>query len=191
MDSNKSGKHWIEWANTHAKNSQKVVDLRQPFEGHVREFIRALEAAGARVHVKATRRSANRAYLFHWAWMISLGKCKASHAELRDSVGIQWDHGDEEASKKGAHELVVGFNLAVPPRSTVAPALASNHIHGNAIDMDIRWDGMLSVKKKNGTISKIQYLSNTNMNWELHAVGKSYGVIKHINDDPHWSFNGR
>jgi hypothetical protein len=191
MDNNKSGKHWVEWANINAKNSSRVVDLTQPFENHVRDFIKALEAAGARVSVRATRRSPKRAYLFHWSWMISLKKCKPSDPPFNDNVGIIWDHGDEEESIKGAHEMVVGFGLAVPPRSTVVPALNSNHIAGKAIDMDIRWDGTINIKQKDGKLMKVTYLQNTNLNWDLHKVGKSYGVYKHTKDDPHWSFNGR
>jgi hypothetical protein len=86
---------------------------------------------------------------------------------------------------------VDGFGLAVPPKSTVAPALASNHIAGQAIDMDITWTGVLRVKKKDGTVVNVHYKCNPNANVPLHQVGESYGVKKHKSDAPHWSYNGR
>ncbi|WP_198555623.1 hypothetical protein [Colwellia sp. 75C3] len=48
-------------------------------------------------------------------------------------IDIQWDHGDLAESKAGALEMVKGFGLAVPPRSTNPPSLTSNHISGEAI----------------------------------------------------------
>ena len=67
MAKTKSGKYWVTWANAHAKNSDSVDDLVDPFQKNVKAFIAALEAAGATVDVKATRRDAKRAYLFHWS----------------------------------------------------------------------------------------------------------------------------
>ena len=52
-------------------------------------------------------------------------------------VDIEWDHGDLAQSQAGAQEMVDGFGLAVPPDSTVAPALMSHHIAGKAIDMKL------------------------------------------------------
>jgi len=140
--------------------------------------------------VKSTRRDAKRAYLFHWAWLIALGKSKASDAKPMAGVDIVWDHGDAAKSKFGAQEMVNGFGLAVPPKSTVAPALSSNHIVGKAIDMDITWTGELKVTKKNGTVVSVTYMLNPNLNTKLHAVGESYGAKKHKSDAPHWSVNG-
>jgi hypothetical protein len=187
----KSGKYWVTWADVHAKNSSRVDDLVDPFKSHVKAFKKALEDAGAKVRVRATRRDAKRAYLFHWSWMIALGKCKPSEATPKAGVDIQWDHGDLAQSKAGAQQMVDGFGLAVPPKSTVAPALASNHISGQAIDMDISWTGDLKVKNKDGTLASVPYLSNPNLNTKLHMVGESYDVKKHKSDAPHWSYNGR
>ena len=191
MPKTKSGKYWVSWANQHAKNSDKIDDLVEPFRSHVKAFIKALEDAGAQVHVKATRRDAKRAYLFHWSWMIALGKGKPSEAKPLAGVDIEWDHGDLAQSKAGAREMVDGFGLALPPKSTVAPALASNHIAGQAIDMDITWTGVLQVKKRDGTVVSVHYMSNPNANVPFHQVGESYGVKKHKSDAPHWSYNGR
>jgi hypothetical protein len=140
-----SGKSWVTWADTHAKNSTSVDDLAAPFKTNAKAFIAALEAAGAKVKISTTKRSDKRAYLFHWAWKIGLGKCKASEATAKAGVEIEWDHGDEAKSKAAAKEMITGFGLAVPPKSTVAPSLTSNHIAGNAIDMDITWTGTLKV----------------------------------------------
>jgi hypothetical protein len=190
MPKSNSGKSWVTWADDCAKNSSSVDDLIEPFKPHVKAFIKALKDAGAKVTVSATLRAAKRAYLFHWSWMIALGKCKPSEARSMAGVDIEWDHGDVAQSKAGAKEMVDGFKLAVPPLSTVAPALSSNHIVGKAIDMDITWAGDLKVKKKDGTMVSIQYMSNPNLNTKLHAVGESYGVTKLKTDAPHWSSNG-
>lgn len=186
----KSGKYWVTWANTHAKNSNKIGDLAEPFKTNAKNFIKALKDAGATVTITTTKRSKKRAYLFHWSWKISQGKCKASDATSLTGVTIQWDHGNEAASKKGALEMVQGFGLAVPPQSRVAPALNSNHIPGKAIDMHIVWTGTIKVKKKGGTEVSVPFNSDVNANTTLHAVGDSYGVKKLKSDKPHWSFNG-
>jgi hypothetical protein len=195
MSKTKSGKYWVTWANVHAKNSSKLDDLAEPFKSHVKAFIKALEDAGAKVHIEATRRAAKRAYLFHWSWKIALGKCKPSEAKALPGVDIEWDHGDLAQSKAGAQEMVDGFGLAVPPKSTVAPDLDSNHIAGQAIDMDITWTGELKVKKKDGTkdgtVVSVPYMSNANQNTKLHTVGESYSVKKLTSDAPHWSYNGK
>src|SRR5207248_10574750 len=114
-----------------------------------------------------------------------------SDAQAMAGVDIEWDHGDAAKSRAAAREMVKGFGLAVPPKSTVAPALHSNHIAGKAVDMDITWEGTLRVEKKDGTVVSVPYMSNPNLNTKLHAVGASYGVKKHKSDAPHWSYNGR
>jgi hypothetical protein len=98
---------------------------------------------------------------------------------------------DKLGSIAGAKEMIDGFGLAVPPYSTQAPSLTSNHIAGKAIDMDINWIGTLKVKKKDGTVAEVPYVSNPNANVMLHQVGASYGVKKLTTDKPHWSYNGR
>lgn len=190
MAKTKSGTYWVTWANAHAKNSDSVDDLADPFKDKVKEFIKALEDAGATVSVTSTRRDAKRAYLFHWSWLIGLGKSKASAATAKAGVEIEWDHGDDAQSKAGAKEMIRGFGLAVPPKSKVAPALSSNHISGKAIDMDITWEGDLKVKKKDGKTVTVPFISDPNVNTKLHAVGASYGVKKHKTDAPHWSVDG-
>ena len=159
-------------------DSKSVDDLEDLFKTKVNEFIKALEAAGANVDVVNTLRSEKRAYLFHWSWLIGLDKAKASEATERADVEIQWDHGDEEQSKKGAKEMIDGFGLAVPPNSTNAPALDSRHIEGKAIDMNITWTDTIKVKNKDGTETSVKFDANVNANTTLHGVGATYGVIK-------------
>ena len=187
----KSGKYWVAWANAHAKNSNKIDDLEASFKNNVKAFIKALTDAGAKVDVSTTKRSEKRAYLFHWSWKISQGKCKPSDAKKMIGVDIEWDHGDLKASKSGALEMVNGFGLAVPPRSTNPPSLTSNHVSGKAIDMTIKWSGTIKVKKKDGTEQSVKFMQNVNANTDLHKIGESYGVKKLKTDAPHWSFNGR
>jgi hypothetical protein len=186
----KSGTFWVTWADTHAKNSDNVEDLVEPFRSNAKSFIKALKDAAAAVIVSTTRRSDKRAYLFHWSWKISQGKCKASDPPKLEDVDIQWDHGTEADSTRGALEMVNGFGLAVPPQSVNPPSLTSHHITGNAIDMTIKWTGTMNVKKKAGTTVAVPFMSNVNVNSALHSVGDSYGVKKLRTDAPHWSIDG-
>lgn len=87
--SNKSGKYWVTWANKNALNSSKLADLDAGFKAKVKEFIKALEDAGAKVSVSATKRSKKRAYLFHWSWKISQDKSKPSEATKMVGVDIE------------------------------------------------------------------------------------------------------
>jgi len=191
MAKSKSGKSWVTWANTHAKGSSSIEELEGTFKTNLNAFKKALEDAGAKVEVESTKRSKKRAYLFHWSWKISLGKCKPKDATAMTGVDIQWDHGDLAKSKAGAKEMVSGFNLAVPPKSNVAPSLTSNHIAGKAIDMKISWDKTkkLKIKKKDGTEVEVPWKENVNLNTALHGVGATYSVKKHTGDKPHWSHN--
>lgn len=191
MPKTKSGTSWVTWANVHARNSTSVDDLDPSFKIKAKEFIKALKDAGARVDIETTKRSDKRAYLFHWSWKISQGKCKPSDATAMSGVDIEWNHGTEAASKLGAQMMVDGFGLAVPPNSTSPPSLNSNHIAGKAIDMEITWKDKIKVKKKDGTEIEVKFSTNVNTNTTLHAVGKSYGVKKLVTDRPHWSFNGK
>src|SRR5882757_7284968 len=141
----KSGAFWVGWADEHAPNSNSVEDLVEPFRSNAKSFIAALRAAGADVEVTATKRDAKRAYLFHWSWLIGLGKEPPSKPESMAGVDILWDHGNVTASRAGAMEMVAGFGLAVPPKSTNAPSTKTLHIFGRAVDMHIRWNGNLQV----------------------------------------------
>jgi hypothetical protein len=193
MAKTKSGIYWVTWASGHAQDSDSVDDLEDTFKTDVKAFIKALEDAQAKVTVVNTLRSEKRAYLFHWCWLIGLGKAKASEATEMTGVDIEWDHGDEEKSKKGAKEMIDHFGLAVPPKSSNAPALDSRHIQGKAIDMEITWTGTIKIKKKDGKAGEevsVEFNADVNNNTKLHEVGASYEVIKLTTDAPHWSTDG-
>lgn len=193
----KSGKYWVTWANQNAKNSKLVSKLNSDFKKKYDAFSKALTDAGATIKIKSTKRHKNRAYLFHWCWKISLGKLsttKISNIPKQTGVNIEWDHGDDKKSKAAAKEMRVKFGLATPtsPKpSKVAPSLSSNHIAGKAIDIEITWTGKIKVQNKSGKKVEITYMTNVKKNKKLHAIGKSYGVIKHLTDTPHWSHTGR
>jgi len=192
MENKKSGKHWVTWANSNAKNSKDLNKLVNPFKTNLIAFKKALEDAGATIKISSTRRNAKRAYLFHWSWKIALKKCKPSEATAMTGVDILWDHDDDEKSIAGADEMVKGFGLAIPPSSKVAPSLTSNHIRGKAIDMTITWKKSINVKAKGKTKKvAVTYMTNANLNTKLHEVGATYDVKKHKKDKPHWSYNGR
>ena len=186
----KSGAFWVTWADAHAKNSESVEDLIEPFRSNAKSFIAALKDAGATVIVSTTRRSDKRAYLFHWSWKISQSQCKPSDPPQMADVDIQWDHGTEAESQRGALQMVTGFGLAVPPQSINPPSLTSHHITGKAIDMTIKWIGTMNVKNKAGTVVAVPFMANVNANSALHSVGDSYGVKKLRTDAPHWSIDG-
>ena len=187
----KSGKQWVQWANENALNSNSLSTLSAAFKPKVENFIQALVNGGALIKIETTQRSPVRAYLFHWSWLVSLEKAKPSDPPAKVGVDIIWDHGDDAASILGAKEMVSGFGLAVPPKSQFAPSLTSNHILGNAIDMQITWNGKIKVKAANGSEVEINFTGSQNTNEGLIKLGATYGVLKLRNDEPHWSFNGR
>jgi hypothetical protein len=165
------------------------------FQNKVVEFIKALQAAhsSVKVSVSHTYRSDQAAYLWHWAWKIANRKCAPKDATLyalpgRPVPDIEWDHGNLLASIKAAEDMVKGFKLT--KNSRFAPSLTTRHRNGFAIDMNIAWTGTIWVKKKDGTPVKLTY-GPVNTNKALHEVGASYGVKKLLDDDPHWSEDGK
>jgi hypothetical protein len=186
------------WADTNAKDSDSLDDLADPFKTNVKAFIAAMEAAKDKdgnkiitVEVNSTKRPDKRAYLFHWCWQIAQGKKKPSEATAMAGVPIEWDHGDVEKSKAGAQEMVTEFGLAVPPKSTNAPALTSNHISGKAVDMTITIATDVTLKTKDGKDIAVPALPDANTNLKLHDVANSYSVKKLTTDLPHWSIDGK
>jgi hypothetical protein len=107
-----SGAYRVEWIKRNAPTSEDIKDLEMSFRDKVKEFIHALQAAGANVTVSHTYRSDQAAYLWHWAWRIS--QRKVALKEGRPIPHIEWDHGNLAASIKGATEMVKGFGLSTP-----------------------------------------------------------------------------
>jgi hypothetical protein len=76
-----SGAYWVTWINRNAPTSEDIKDLEMSFRDKVKEFIQALQAAGATVKVTHTYRSDQAAYLWHWAWKISQRKVAPKDAK--------------------------------------------------------------------------------------------------------------
>lgn len=181
-----SGKDW--WHRNQGKypNSTSIDDLDPGFRSRVEDFISSLREAGATVKVNSTRRNATRAFLMHYAWQVAYGDIAPADVPKRGGLTIEWDHGDLEASKKGAMEMVHLFNMAH------IAALSSNHIAGKAVDMDIAWDGTLVLTRPAPLLARIESAPRTGAgNRELHEIGgTTFGVKKLRSDPPHWSYNG-
>jgi len=182
-----SGASW--WHANQAKypNSSDVLDLDAGFVDRVLRFIKALTNAGANVHVSSTRRNRDRAYLMHYSWAIAHGAVAAKDVPKRPGVNIDWDHGDADASKKAAQEMMNLFHMAHDA------SLTSNHITGKAIDMDISWKGDLLMPYTGGWKWRIDSLPRTGAgNKQLHQLGSDgYQIFKLKSDAPHWSIDGR
>jgi len=194
-----SGAQWV----SRFPGSRSTDDLAEPFQSNVNRFLDALTAAGANVHVSATHRPYERAFLMHWAHNISTGidpRRADNSGRKPPNLNICWEHLTSSgvpslaASTNAATAMATGYGIAY------APSLSSLHILRRAIDMTITWTGDLEIMDATGTtnlitslprhggrkIDRVKYPGNT----ELHAVGATYGVIKLLNDPPHWSDNG-
>lgn len=182
-----SGRKW--WFANQARffGSRDINDLAGNFRNSVSQFISVLRDAGANVWIVSTRRNADRAYLMHYSWRIAYGLIDASGVPARPGVDIQWDHGNDKASRRAAQDMVNLFDLHHEA------SLASNHIRGLAIDMDIIWYGNLCLGPLiDGSIRNIvSEPRNGAYNRELHEIGALFGVRKLLSDPPHWSHDGR
>jgi hypothetical protein len=173
-----SGPKWVSKFPT----SNSVNDLSPGFKSSVVAFLKAITDAGGTVHIAVTYRPPERAYLMHWAWEIVHGNVQPSAVPAKAGVDIEWDHGDDQASIKAAQEMVTAFQLDT--KSKYVPALESNHTKGKAIDMHINISKIKTIKDNKGNDINITKKS------DLYPVRKTYGVIKLLNDPPHWSEDG-
>ena len=194
---NVSGKKW--WISNQGKaayaNSTSIDKLDSTFKLNIIAFKKAIIDAGANITISTTRRSEKRAYLLHWSWKIAKGLITADKVPAKSGVDIVWDHGDKVSTRKAAQEMVILANIKY------LPSLTSNHIRGKAIDWTITWTGNLKIKNKAGKEIEISSEPRhggkgrtNNGNTDIHAIGKTYGVIKakFIKiDGPHWSLDGR
>ncbi len=186
-----SGRAWVAQFPTGVSTN----DLKEPFKTSAENFLKALTNAGASYTINATFRPIQRAYLMHYAYAIARdGENPASvpaYSGTGDAVNIDWVHRqangkvDRAASKAAAEEMVVAYKMAY------TAALISRHTEGHAMDIDISWDGDLSIKNASGKIVVIKTTPRDGEdNAKLHALGKTYGVVKHPTDPPHWSTDG-
>jgi hypothetical protein len=182
-----SGASWVSKFPT----STSLDDLSEPFRIKGKAFISALRAASASVQIADTLRPPQRAYLMHFSFAIARENADPNTVPAMAGVDIQWAHTngtgavDLVASKAGAEEMVRGYGIVFKP------ALTSRHTEGNAVDMDITWQGNLAIAKPDGTSQTILSTPRTGAgNSDLQSVGKLYGVIKLLSDPPHWSSDG-
>lgn len=180
-----SGAAWWHANQARFPNSSKIADLAPGFRAKLTPFLDALRNAGATVRITAGNRDATRAYLMHYCWQVSKGAVSAASVPPRAGCDIEWDHGNDAHSKRGAREMRDLFGIVFKP------SLTSNHIGGEAVDMTIGWTGTLRIKDANGVVHALGAPRNGGDNPGLHAVGASYGVKKLVGDRPHWSETGR
>jgi len=160
------------------------------FKANVQAFHDAMVAAATAannlsISISATYRPVQRAHLMHYAFHVHNGTktpAAANTASTAAGININWDHGNLATSKAKAGEMVTTYDIAY------APALASRHTEGKAIDWTITWSGSLMIAKKDET-TKLD-CTGGGASANLHTVGASYGVHKLVSDPPHWSTDG-
>jgi hypothetical protein len=179
-----SGGAWWDANQARFPNSSAIADLAPSFRAKLAPFVQALRDAGASVSITAGNRDATRAYLMHFCWHVARGNVRPSAVPPRAGCDIQWDHGNDARSRAAAKEMERRFGIVH------APSLTSNHIGGTAVDMTIRWNGTLRIADASGRIHALGAPRNGAQNTGLHAVGRTYGVLKLVSDPPHWSERG-
>lgn len=163
-----------------------------PFRSNLKAFLDALATARAGVSVSATYRPPERAYLMHWSWKIARNITDPRNAVPMPGVDIDWVHltdagaPDIAKSRSAASQMVSLYGIVAQP------ALVSRHTEGRAVDMNISWNGPLTIAGPKGGKVTISIEPRTGMNPELAQVGAMYGVMKarFANDPPHWSDDG-
>lgn len=128
--------------------------------------------------------------MMHRAYKIWRQLVAAGSVPPMAGVPIRWDHGNAEASRLGATQMVNGFGIA---HLSIPPALNTLHTQRLAVDMQVAWSGNLTMRRANGETAVIDSLPRTGMNARLQQIGAGYGVVKYVggaSDKPHWSVNG-
>jgi len=166
-----SGAAWVQQFPT----SSSTNDLVEPFRSNANKFIAALKAAGASVSIAATYRPAERAYLMHYSYKVAKRQIAAASVPPMAGVNICWNHAN---AVSGAQAMVNGYGIAY------APALVSRHTARNAIDMNISWGKAITI---NGVTCNAGNGASSSC---MHKVGAKFGLIKLVDDPPHWSDNG-
>ncbi len=184
----KSGVAWVS-----RYPGSKSVDLLEPsFRRQFVAFLTALQASTAKIEIIATLRPPERAYLMHWCYRIARQNAPADKVPPMPEVNIDWWHGDQALSVLAAKEMDRAYGLH--PNLSTPPALRSRHTDGKAVDMTVRWTGVLEIKDSSGKEVKISTTPRESINKELIAVAKTFGVIHFLQADKdpgHWSVDGR
>jgi hypothetical protein len=182
-----SGVAWV----TRYPNSQSTSDLDPTFKTAVESFIAAMQTAGATVSINQTRRTPENEYLMYHAYRVGDAGVDPTSVPANADINICWAHRDtsgkvdKAASAAAAHSMVQAWHIVY------APAAASRHGQGLAIDMDISWTGNLAINDSAGKAVNISSTPRDGGNADLQTVGRGYGVIKLASDPPHWSSDGR
>lgn len=185
-NTNLSGTRWWRANQARYPNSRRLDDLEGDFGGKVTRFVNAIKEGGANVSVGSTLRNKIRAHLMHYSWRVANKDIAPDRVPQIAGLNIQWDHGNLDASRKAARQMVRLFNMAYIASTT------SNHISGQAIDMTITWKGTLAVKVPGREQAEIVTgPRNGKKNRQLHRLGREFGIKKLLKDAPHWSHNGR
>jgi hypothetical protein len=165
--------------------STSLDDLVPDFGDRVRAFLSRLRAGGATVDIAATFRPPERAYLMHWCCMVGGSGQDPSAVPHMAGVAIDWAHGGSTPSARAAaRQMMARYQIKFPA------ALISRHTQRRAIDMTIGWKGSLRITDFNGQAHVIDGGPRSGSNPQLIHVGATFGVIKLVNDPPHWSDDG-
>jgi hypothetical protein len=165
--------------------STSLDDLVPDFGDRARAFLSRLRAGGATIDIAATFRPPERAYLMHWCCMVGASGQDPSAVPHMAGVAIDWTHGGETPSARAAaRQMMTRYQIKFPA------ALVSRHTQRRAIDMTIGWKGALRITDFNGQPHVIDSSPRTGSNPQLIQVGATFGVIKLVNDPPHWSDDG-
>jgi hypothetical protein len=182
-----SGVVWV----SRFPDTRTTSDLAGAFRSGCEAFIEAAKAGGADVEVSSTRRPKPRAQLMHFSWRIHKQTLNPQNVLPLAGIDIEWVHRradgsvDLAASRAAATAMVNAYVIAFQP------SLTSLHVLGKAIDMSISWSGSLSVAENSGRVRVIASTPRNGMNLDFRKVGRTYGVLKHPTDRPHWSTTGR
>jgi len=174
-----SGPQWVGRYPT----SKSIGDLAPTFAKSVKSFIAPIQAGGGHVTVSATYRPPERAYLMHYAWAIAHGY-NPSNVPPLDGVPIDWSHLNHMSQPDLKMARLAAQSMVAKYRMRFTAALKSRHTQRRAIDMTITHFEGQDFIQKNGSPQCVNDAS------ELYALGATYGVVKLINDEPHWSDDG-
>jgi LysM repeat protein len=193
----KSGKHWV----SRFLPSNKLSDLKEPFQSNVKKFFAALTAGGITYDINTTLRPPQRSYLMYYAREVTSGrltpdKVPAFVPQGGDApVNIDWAHKDNSgkadlaAAKKAAAEMDKAYAAA----GAIGKPYKSNHNGGEAIDVDFSpaWGiGKNVVDAKGNTVAIRSKKDIINVGATFGVLHWNYAGPKDKNDDPHWSKTG-
>jgi hypothetical protein len=187
VKTNLSGKDWWHANQARYPNSRSLDDLQPAFRTRVQDFLGALREGGATIRVSSTLRNPVRAHLMHYSWKVGNGMIAPDAVPRKGGLDIEWDHGDDDASKEAALEMVRLFGMVH------IAALHSNHIAGRAIDMDVSWKDKLALPIPRACgVYEVADRPRSGQNRELQAYAEQYHAVKKLRSDPpHWSDDGR